>query len=131
MCIPTEKMKTPETEDDEVEELPLFCKEQHVCWNAVESQYCAADKTPTRARGVQTETVCCHCYSDRKSSDNKKMMRDNETGAGGLIFLSVRLVLMMGQTCRQKKGTEKNQARGGKGKEEKKSAKRASVRTTR
>ena len=43
------EMKAPETEDDEMEELPLlFCKEQQVCWNTVESQYYAADKTPTR-----------------------------------------------------------------------------------
>ena len=49
------EMKPTETEDDEMEELPLlFCKEQQVCWNTVESQYYAAEKTPTRGGRVQT-----------------------------------------------------------------------------
>ena len=37
-------MEAPETEDDDVEELPLlFCKEEQVCWDTVESQYYATE----------------------------------------------------------------------------------------
>lgn len=65
----TETLKTEEGED---EEKPLlFCKEGHVCWNTVESQYCAAADTSTKGGRLQTKTVCCHCYSGGKLADEK------------------------------------------------------------
>ena len=48
-CLFRWRNGSTDTEDGEVEEEHLlFCKEQQAFWNTVESQYYAADKTPTK-----------------------------------------------------------------------------------
>jgi len=59
------------------------------------------------------------------------LMRGGETGAGRLIFQSVRLVSMMGPNCKRGKGTKTNKLEEATGKRKKKSAKRAAIRAKR
>ena len=125
-------MVAPTAECDEVEEQPLlFCKEQQVCWNAVESQYYATDKTPTRGGRVQTKTVCCHCYSDGEFADNSYI--DERRGdRGGKAYLPIcKACVDDGAGLQTKKGAKTNKLEEARGKRKSKSKKRAAIRTKR
>ena len=121
-----------ETEGGEVGQLPLlFCKEQQVCWNAVENQYYAADKNPTRGGRVQTKTVCCHCYSDGKLADNK-YIDERRRDRGGKTYLPIcEACVDDGANLQTRKGAKTNKLEEAKGKRKKKSAKRAAIRAKR
>ena len=128
------EMEAPEMEEGEVEELPLlFCKEQKVCWNTVESQYYAADATPTKGGRVQTKTVCSHCYSDRKLANNK-YIDDRRDDRGGKQYLPIcEACIDDGADLQTRKGTKTNklEVEEARGKRKKNSAKRAAVRNKR
>ena len=89
----------------------LFCKEEQVCWNTVESQYYAAENTPTKGGRVQTKTVCCHCYSDGNLADEKYLeeKRGNRGGKKGLPIC---------KACADEEGCKNKQASASSGQEE-------------
>ena len=126
------EMKAAEIEDGEVEdEPPLFCKEQQVCWNTVESQYYAADETPAKGGRVQTKTVCCHCYSDGKLADDK-YIDERRQDRGGKTYLPIcEACVDDGADLQTRKGAKRNRLVESREKRKKKSAKRAAIRAKR
>ena len=82
-------MEAPETEEGEVEELPLlFCKEEQACWDTVESQYSATKLDPTKGGQIQTKTVCCHSCSDGEVANNK-YIDERRDDRGGKKYLPI------------------------------------------
>ena len=111
------EMEAPETEEDEVEKLPLlFCREEQVCWDTVESQYYATESDPTKGGGIQTKTVCCHCYSDGKLANNK-YIDERRDDRGGKKYLPIcEACVDDGANLQTRRGAKKNKHEEEKGK---------------
>jgi len=117
------EMEAPEAEEGKEEDQPLlFCKEEQVCWNTVESQYYAAENTPTKGGRVQTKTVCCHCYSDGKLADEKYLeeKRGNRGGKKGLPICKA--CVDDGADLQTKRGAKTNKLQQAQGKRRKRKA---------
>ena len=124
-------MEAPETDEDEVEKLPLlFCREEQVCWDTIESQDYATESDPTKGGRIQTKTLCSHCYFDGKLANNKYIDEKRDDRGGKKCLPICEACVDDGANLQTRKGAKKNKHEEAKGKRKKKSAKRVVILST-
>lgn len=123
------EMEVPKAKDDEEEEKPLlFCKEAHVCYNTIESQYYASEgAVPNKGGRVQTKHICCHCYSGGDLADDE-YIDERRDDRGGKKYLPIcKACVDDGAHLQTRKHARTNKLQEAKGKRKQKALLKAKV----